>query len=86
MFLIITMYILVLAMIITIIRMITGPTVWDTLLTLNLFSVKTMLLLTVYGVYKEQPILLDISISHGIIGFLTVILLSRFILKGGRQK
>jgi len=80
------MYVLVAAMVVTVIRMIIGPTIWDRLLALNLISAKTILLLAVYGVYKNNPLLLDISISYGIIGFLSITLLSRFILKGGRQK
>lgn len=86
MFLVVTMIILIIAMMITSIRMIIGPTTWDRLLSLNLISAKTILLLTIYGVYKENIQLLDISISYGIIGFLTITLLSRFLLKGGRQK
>lgn len=86
MFLFITMYLLIIAMVITSIRMVTGPTTWDRLLALNLISAKTILLLAIYGIYKENIFLLDISISYGIIGFLSITLLSRFILRGGRQK
>lgn len=86
MFLIITMIILIVAMLITVVRLAMGPTLWDRLLALNLISAKTILLLAVYGVYKDELMLLDISISYGIIGFLTITLLSRFILRGGRQK
>nr|WP_252187780.1 monovalent cation/H+ antiporter complex subunit F [Anaeromonas frigoriresistens] len=66
--------------------MILGPTLWDRLLCLNLISAKTILLLAIYGVYRDNIMLLDIAISYGIIGFLTITLLSRFILRGGRQK
>jgi len=73
-------------MIVTMIRMVLGPTIWDRLLALNLISAKTTLLLVIYAVYKENLLLLDISISYGIIGFLGITLLSRFILRGGRLK
>lgn len=86
MFLMITMFLLIIAMIITSIRMIIGPTTWDRLLALNLISAKTVLLLAIYGIYKKNLLLLDVSISYGIIGFLSITLLSRFILRGGRQK
>ncbi len=86
MFLIITMALLVFAIFISLIRMIIGPTVWERLLALNLISAKIILLLSIYGVYKQNPLLLDISFSYAIIGFLTIILLSRLILMGGRQK
>ncbi len=86
MFLIITMILLIIAMFVTIIRMIIGPTVWDRLLALNLISAKTILLLAIYGVYRNNILLLDISISYGIIGFIGIMLLSMFIQRGGRLK
>lgn len=82
----ITMIFLIIAMIAILIKMILGPTLWDRLMCLNLFSAKTILLLSLYGIYRENMMLLDIAISYGIIGFLTITLLSRFILRGGRQK
>lgn len=86
MFLIITMILLIIAMIVTMIRLVIGPTVWDRLLALNLISVKTLLLLTIYSVHTQNAMLLDLSISYGIIGFIGITLLSRFILRGGRLK
>lgn len=80
------MVILAISMIAILIKIIMGPTTWDRLMCINLFSAKTILLLSIYGVYKENTMLLDISISYGIIGFLGITLLSRFILRGGRQK
>ncbi|WP_350445887.1 monovalent cation/H+ antiporter complex subunit F [Anaeromonas frigoriresistens] len=85
-FLRITLIVLILGMLGLIIKMILGPTLWDRLLCLNLISAKTILLLAIYGVYRDNIMLLDIAISYGIIGFLTITLLSRFILRGGRQK
>lgn len=86
MFLLITMIILILAMLITTLKMALGPTLWDRLLGLNLISAKTILLLAVYAVYTDNLMLLDIAIAYAIIGFITITLLSRFIIRGGRQK
>ena len=86
MILVITMFMLVVAMLFSLIRMILGPTTWDRLLALNLVSAKTILLIAIYAVYSERPVLLDISLSAGIIGFLTIALFARFILSGGRTK
>lgn len=86
MFFIATMMLLTVAMFFSMIRMILGPTVWDRLLALNLVSAKTILLIAVYAVYTKRPVLLDVSLSAGIIGFLTITLFSRFILAGGREK
>lgn len=86
MFLKITMILLAIAMFVSLIRMIIGPTIWERLLALNLISAKTLLFLSVHAIYKQKIILLDIAFIYGIIGFLTIILLSKLILTGGREK
>lgn len=68
------------------INLFTGKTIWEKLLSFNLISVKAVLLICVYAVYKGNPALLDVGLSYGIIGFLTVIIITRFVIKGGRQK
>jgi len=86
MFFNITMMILLVAMFFSMVRMILGPTVWDRLMSLNLISAKVILFIAIYAVYKGNPMLLDVALSAGIIGFLTITLLAKFILAGGRQK
>jgi len=85
-FLLFTLLILVIAIIASFIRMLKGPTIWDRILMLNLISAKVVLFITVYALYMKNLILLDIAISYGIIGFLTMTLLSKFIMTGGREK
>jgi multicomponent Na+:H+ antiporter subunit F len=85
-FLVITMALLVLAMILFFIKMIKGPTLWDRMLLLNMISAKILLFIVLYAIYIESQVLLDIAISYGIISFLTMTLLSKFIMSGGREK
>jgi multicomponent Na+:H+ antiporter subunit F len=85
-FLIITILLLVLAMIIAFIQLIRGKTLWDRILMLNLISAKVVLIIAVYAIYIDNLVFLDIAISYGIIGFLTMTLLSKFIMTGGRHK
>jgi multicomponent Na+:H+ antiporter subunit F len=85
-FLIITLFILVIAMILSLVRLIYSKTLWDKILMLNLMSAKVVLFIAVYAIYSESLILLDIAITYGIIGFLTMTLLSKFIMAGSRQK
>lgn len=85
-FLLITMMMLVLAIIASFIRMIIGPKLWDRILMLNLISAKVVLIIALYAIYMNSLTLLDIAISYGIIGFLTMTLLSKFIMTGGREK
>ncbi len=81
-----TMYLLGAAMFIILTKMLLTRSVWEKLLCVNLLSAKTILLLASYGVYQKNIFFLDVAITYGIIGFLSITLLSRFILKGGRLK
>ncbi|MCR3906354.1 monovalent cation/H+ antiporter complex subunit F [Peloplasma aerotolerans] len=85
-FLLITLLLLVLAMILSFVQLVRGKTLWDRILMLNLISAKVILFIAVYAIYMERVVLLDIAISYGIIGFLTMTLLSKFIMTGGREK
>jgi multicomponent Na+:H+ antiporter subunit F len=85
-FLLMTMMLLVLGIIASFIRMIIGPRLWDRILMLNLISAKVVLIIAIYAIYMDSLTLLDIAISYGIIGFLTMTLLSKFIMTGGREK
>ncbi len=82
----ITMIMIISAMAATLYRLIKGPTSWDRLLALNLLAIKTIMFITAYAVYANEPLLMDVSITYAIIGFLSVTLLSKFIIKGGRMK
>lgn len=86
MFILITISLLCIALFFTSFRLIKGPTVWDRVMALNLIAVKIVLIITLYAVYKNNLKLLDVSVTCSIIGFLTVTLISRFILRGGRLK
>ncbi len=85
-FLNITLAVLILAVIASFIRLLKGPTIWDRILMLNLISAKVIIFLAIYAMIEKNVILLDIAISYGIIGFLTMTLLSKFIMTGGREK
>ncbi len=80
------MMFLCLAIALILFKFIIGKTIWEKLLTLNLISVKTILLICCYAIYKNNAMLLDIGLIYGIIGFLTVIIIGRFVLRGGEQK
>jgi multicomponent Na+:H+ antiporter subunit F len=85
-FLLFTLLMLVIFIVASFIRMLKGPTIWDRILMLNLISAKVILMIAIYAIYQDSTTLLDIAISYGIIGFLTMTLLSKFIMTGGREK
>ena len=82
----ITLWLLVAAMMLTFLKLVISKTVWDRILMLNVLSAKVILFLATLSFYLEQAFLLDIAITYGIIGFLTMTLLSKFIMTGGKEK
>lgn len=82
----ITMIILAIATLTLLFFLIESKTVWERLMAINLMTIKIVMLITVYAVLMESPIVMDISITYSVIGFISVTLVSRFLLKGGRLK
>ncbi|MFU8792736.1 MAG: monovalent cation/H+ antiporter complex subunit F [Acholeplasmataceae bacterium] len=85
-FLYLTLFMLAVFVVASFIRMLKGPTIWDRILMLNLISAKVIIMIAIYAILQNSTTLLDIAISYGIIGFLTMTLLSKFIMTGGREK
>ncbi|QMS84660.1 monovalent cation/H+ antiporter complex subunit F [Candidatus Xianfuyuplasma coldseepsis] len=84
--LLLTLCVLVLAIFASFIRLIIGPTIWDRILMVNLISVKVVLFVAIYAIYLDSTLMLDIAISYGVIGYLTITLLSKYIMTGGRER
>jgi multicomponent Na+:H+ antiporter subunit F len=85
-FLVTTLFLIILAIFVSFIRLIIGPTIWDRLLMINLISAKTVLFMVVFAIWEDSELILDIAIAYGIVGFLTITLLSKYIMTGGREK
>lgn len=66
--------------------MIQAKTTIDKLIYLNLLNVKLALALTTYSVWIDSQMALDISMTYGLIGFLSLSIFTRFLLKGGHLK
>lgn len=86
MFLEITLIILSLAIMILLYHMALVRTIWEKMISLNLIAIKVVMLITVFGVMIGSPAVLDISITYSIIGFISVTMISRHLLRGGRLK
>lgn len=66
------------AMILAIIRGITGPTLYDRILAVNMFGTKTVLLISLLGFVMGRPEFLDIAIVYALINFISVIGVLRY--------
>lgn len=60
---------LVAAMLLTVIRLIRGPTHYDRALAGNSFNTKTMLLIAVMGFLAGRPDFLDIALVYALVSF-----------------
>lgn len=67
------------------IRLIRGKSVWEKLLALNLFAVLTIMLIITYAVDYQLLLVMDVAIAYSIIGFLSIILITKFVSSGGRD-
>ena len=63
---------------------ITGPSIWDRLLGLNLVSTKIIMIIIVFASVYERGYLLDFAIIYTLFGFIGVIFVALFLL--GRTK
>ena len=64
-------------------RVIMGPTVWDRLLGSSFFSAKAIVMAVVLGVVINRTYMVDVGIIYGILGFVSVIMIARFIERKG---
>ncbi|MDH5750778.1 MAG: monovalent cation/H+ antiporter complex subunit F, partial [Rhodospirillales bacterium] len=67
------------AMAMTLIRALKGPTVFDRILAVNVFGTLTVILISVYGFLTNRPDFLDIALVYALINFITTIAVTKFI-------
>jgi len=65
-------------------RIIKGPSVWDRLLGLNLFSINMIILMILYALVTDLDFLLDIAITYALLGFIGIVFIARFIQRKGK--
>jgi multicomponent Na+:H+ antiporter subunit F len=60
-------------------RVIFGPTPWDRLTAVNLISSKVVMIMVAAAVFFERRIYLDVALVYAIIGFVSIIAISKFL-------
>lgn len=66
------------AMLLTLIRALAGPTIFDRILAVNSFGTKTVLLIAVYGFLTGRPDFLDIALVYSLVNFVGTIAVLKF--------
>ncbi len=73
--------IIIVAIFLSTIRILIGPTVWDRLLGLSLVSSKIIILIVLYSLKVGQSFYLDIALVFAILGFVGSTSLAQFLKK-----
>ncbi|GAA4357194.1 monovalent cation/H+ antiporter complex subunit F [Kangiella marina] len=66
------------AMVLALLRAFIGPTIYDRILSVNVFGTKTVLFIAILGFLMGRPEFLDIAIVYALINFIAMIAILRF--------
>lgn len=69
---------LLVCMVMTLVRSILGPTVFDRILAVNSFGTKTVLLIAVIGFLSGRPDFLDLALVYALMNFIGTIAAMKF--------
>ncbi len=58
--------------------------IWEKVLLFNLFSSKFVLILLAYSIMKGLNYLIDIAFIYSLLGFMSIVFITRFIRKRGK--
>ncbi len=63
----------------SLIRVVTGPSIWDRILALSLGASKISMTIIIVALRVKESYILDLAMLFSILGFLVVLLLSRYV-------
>ncbi|HEX9757043.1 MAG TPA: monovalent cation/H+ antiporter complex subunit F [Nitrospiria bacterium] len=72
----------VIAILVVLYRALSGPTVFDRILSTNLIGTKTVVLLALIGFIYDRPQFLDIALVYAIINFIATVAILKYIQSG----
>lgn len=72
------MVLLLVGMLLTLIRALLGPTVYDRILAVNVFGTITVLFIAVHGLLQGRPDFLDIALVYALINFIGTVAVLKF--------
>jgi len=67
-----------LSMLLTLVRALLGPTLFDRLLAMNVFGTITVLFIAVIGFLTGRPEFLDIGLAYALINFIATVAVLKF--------
>ncbi len=66
------------------IRILIGPSLWDRLLGLNLVTSKLIMIIILIAADKNQSFLLDLALVYALLSFMGIIFISIYVQRKGR--
>ncbi|PKM95078.1 MAG: pH regulation protein F [Firmicutes bacterium HGW-Firmicutes-1] len=78
------MFILSLLSLFLLLIIIKGPSIWDRILGYNIFSSIMILLIMLFSTLHDRSYLLDIVIVYTLLGFISIVFISRFVQGKGK--
>jgi multicomponent Na+:H+ antiporter subunit F len=69
------------ALVLTFIRLVRGPSLTDRVVALELTATLTVGMIAIYDVATEQPVFLDVAVVVALIGFLGAVAFARYVEK-----
>lgn len=79
------MWVLLLILIASLVRVFKGPSIWDRLLGMNLIAVKIIIIITVFASERDLAYLLDFAIIYALFGFIGTIFMAQFFSKRNKN-
>lgn len=76
--------ILIILSLLSSIRILLGPSLWDRLLGLNLVTSKIVMMMIIIALIRNQPYLLDTALIYALLSFTGIIFIAIYVQKKGR--
>jgi multicomponent K+:H+ antiporter subunit F len=80
--LVIAFVVIALAQVLSMVRLIIGPTTGDRILALDTMVINALGLVVLLGIYQGVQIYFEVSLLIAMLGFVSTVALARFILRG----
>lgn len=81
-----TIYLIIGYIMILVGKMIFIRSTFDLMIVLNLITIKLAMVIVLYAMRHHSSAVLDIALTYSMVGFISMSLLARMLLKGGRIK
>jgi len=72
--------------VVSILRIVLGPTPEDKMIGLNLVSAEVLAILVLVAVKTGRPILLDVALVYAVLGFVGILAISKYFFRKGEEE